>query len=495
MQQLVNYNGQLINLNGGVLANKFPIRDGLKLYVDANIDKSYPNSGTVMYDLSKNDLSGSLTNSPGFQEYIPAIVFDGVDDFIDFGDNLDMGTSSMTINCWIKYDSVPTTSWPTFLSKARAAFQDYRYSIGTDNTNRIRIFFNGGAVPDGGNRDLVFFSSTRLAIDTWYFLSIVFDRTDTVKIYINSERDTLNYSTPNTQYFVDPLSGSDLQSINPYRLGVYTSSDNVSVWNGNAFHGKVGMLQHYNRALSEEEIALCYDQTRQRFGHIVEEGLVLNLDSENYNSYPGTGTTWSDLSPSGNDATLVNGPTYQSEPAAIVFDGIDDYVEGTSSIQVQPSSITIESWIKPTGNGSHADSFGNTIFTAMGGAYLLESGAILAYSYSAQRITLSTDVNTYYHAVDVDLNDGIHHVAATYDPDRGSSKIYIDGQLVGTNSNTDPINYGSASNNSYQVGRWGYSSYGRHFEGNIYEVQVYDRALTDDEIAYNFEARRGRYGI
>ena len=509
--QLVNYNGQLINLNGGVLSNKFPIRDGLKLYVDANIDKSYPDSGTVMYDLSKNDLSGSLTNSPGFQEYIPAMVFDGVDDFIDFGDNLDMGTSSMTINCWIKYDSVPTTNWPTFLSKARAAFQDYRYSIGTDNTNKIRIFFNGGAVPDGGNRDLTFFGSTNLAIDTWYFLSIVFDRTDTVRIYINSERDSLSYSTPNTQYFVDPLSGSDLQSINPYRLGVYTSSDNVSVWNGNAFHGKVGMLQHYNRALSEEEIALCYDQTRQRFGHIVEEGLVLNLDSENYNSYPGTGTTWSDLSPSGNDATLVNGPTYQSEPAAIVFDGVNDYATTYDDNNVFQDN---DPW-------TMIAAYKIDDLSATGSMGIIGSQKYFTepdpggWGIVIQR--LGEGATQTYFRIFLTADDGVTQIssqrvyqtqlecqrwyilAASYNPDTSSLAYYIDGQNQNVTGTAATANDGWTVNKTNRnglihkasQGGWNGIDWGASFG----EVQVYKRTLTDDEIAYNFEARRGRYGI
>ena len=54
---------------------------------------------------------------------------------------------------------------------------------------------------------------------------------------------------------------------------------------------------------------------------MVTDGLVLCLDAANTKSYPGSGTTWSDLIES-NNGTLVNGPTYSSaDGGSIVFDG------------------------------------------------------------------------------------------------------------------------------------------------------------------------------
>ena len=61
---------------------------------------------------------------------------------------------------------------------------------------------------------------------------------------------------------------------------------------------------------------------------IVTDGLVLCLDAANAQSYPGTGTTWTDRSTSGNNETLTNGPTFDSaNRGAIVFDGSNDRVD------------------------------------------------------------------------------------------------------------------------------------------------------------------------
>jgi hypothetical protein len=52
--------------------------------------------------------------------------------------------------------------------------------------------------------------------------------------------------------------------------------------------------------------------TQYAFGQIVTNGLVLSLDAADKNSYPGSGTVWSDLSGNNNNNTLVATPTFSS---------------------------------------------------------------------------------------------------------------------------------------------------------------------------------------
>ncbi len=64
--------------------------------------------------------------------------------------------------------------------------------------------------------------------------------------------------------------------------------------------------------------------------NIVTNGLVLYLDASNTKSYVSGSTTWSDVSRSGNNGTLINGPTFNSaNGGSIVFDGTNDYVDLT----------------------------------------------------------------------------------------------------------------------------------------------------------------------
>ena len=47
--------------------------------------------------------------------------------------------------------------------------------------------------------------------------------------------------------------------------------------------------------------------------NLITDNLVLSLDASNTNSYPGSGTTWFDMSDKHNHGTLTNGPTFDSK--------------------------------------------------------------------------------------------------------------------------------------------------------------------------------------
>jgi len=66
---------------------------------------------------------------------------------------------------------------------------------------------------------------------------------------------------------------------------------------------------------------------------VVTTGLQLYLDAGNASSYPGSGTTWTDLTVNGRNGTLTNGPTYSgTNGGSIVFDGTNDFVQCTGSL-------------------------------------------------------------------------------------------------------------------------------------------------------------------
>ena len=78
---------------------------------------------------------------------------------------------------------------------------------------------------------------------------------------------------------------------------------------------------------------------------IVEDNLVLYLDAANTKSYPGTGTTWTDLSGNGVTGTLVNGATFNSGNGGyIVFDGANDYVSTINDIVLEEEDFTMGFW-------------------------------------------------------------------------------------------------------------------------------------------------------
>jgi hypothetical protein len=81
-------------------------------------------------------------------------------------------------------------------------------------------------------------------------------------------------------------------------------------------------------------------------------GLVLCLDAANSKSYPGSGTTWTDLSGRGNNGTLVNGVGYNSgNLGSLVFDETNDFVNcGNSTTLNMSTETTLIHWLKFTGS-------------------------------------------------------------------------------------------------------------------------------------------------
>ena len=65
--------------------------------------------------------------------------------------------------------------------------------------------------------------------------------------------------------------------------------------------------------------------------NIITDGLVLHLDAANTNSYPGSGTTWTDISGEGHNGTLDNGPTFSSGNMGYIS------LDGTCLLYTSPS--------------------------------------------------------------------------------------------------------------------------------------------------------------
>ena len=79
---------------------------------------------------------------------------------------------------------------------------------------------------------------------------------------------------------------------------------------------------------------------------VVDSSLKLWFDAGQTTSYPGTGTTWTDLSGSGFNGTLINGPTYNaSNGGSIAFNGSTNYVENGTISLTSGTAITIAVWV------------------------------------------------------------------------------------------------------------------------------------------------------
>lgn len=203
---------------------------------------------------------------------------------------------------------------------------------------------------------------------------------------------------------------------------------------------------------------------------IITDGLTLYLDAGNTASYPGTGTTWTDLSGNGNNGTLVNGPTYNSaNGGSLVFDGADDQV--TLAGAAVPTTSTISLWIYPIPS---SDSYGTLLTQGFfNGVWYAGATKQITYYYSGDHVTAQTLTENQWNNVVIVLNSG-------------NVSFYINNTLDSNTFTGAP---------SLVVDSIGNDSLSDSYKGRISNILIYNRALSPAEITYNFDVLRTRYGI
>jgi len=217
---------------------------------------------------------------------------------------------------------------------------------------------------------------------------------------------------------------------------------------------------------------------------IVKDGLVLHLDMASEKSYPRSGTIWFDLSGNGNNGTLVNGPTFNSNNlGSLVFDGVNDFINGVHNAQTNiTGNITIECWFRLSNNRSdwvRIFGKGDSTNRTVGLWYNQQTGVFLYQRYG------STNMNAQYSST-VSLNTWYYMVGTS----SGSSHIlYLNTIQVATSSSGTTF---ASSTDPYKIG---YGNVHAYHIGDVSNCKIYNRALSPSEIRQNFYATRGRYGV
>ena len=230
-------------------------------------------------------------------------------------------------------------------------------------------------------------------------------------------------------------------------------------------------------------IRVRFKKDHVNFNNIVQDGLVLNLDAGNANSYPGSGTTWTDLSGNGNNGTLVNGVGYNSSNGgSLSFDGTNDYVDVSGSIPV--SAATFLAWVRLDGGQS---SFTGVIFSrssATSGMNFYYASEQIGYHWNDASNTYS-----WQSGLIVPTQEWCMMVVTVTS---SSATAYLC-RSSGITSATNTVSHSSTTLDAINVGRD--SSSGRDLDGRMSVAMIYNKALTASEVAQNFNATRSRFGI
>ena len=394
----------------------------------------------------------------------PALRFDGVDDF------LTSTTTSIHTNAGLSVIVVgkanSTGNNQTYIGKFDATNNEREWRLQNDDFIATDL-----ATAETANETVSFANNTNVRI-----ISATWAPNQLASVNLNSD-NAINATSP----VVADISNTT----EPIIVG-------ANAQGGTSFlNGDIAEILVYNKKLSTEELNKIRTYLNTKYipptPTIVQNGLVLNLDAGNTSSYPGTGTTWTDLSGNNNNGTLVNGVGYNSaNGGSLVFDGVDDYINLGSFFNYQ--NFTISLWVYPgTTQVQYADIFDNNHTGSRNFVLQQNNTNVNQYGFGvfdgSGCISCSSDItlaaNTWTH------------LSYTFTP---SDRVitYLNGQMYsqGPLANNRNILYQSQN---LSIARW--SAGGRHWNGRISNFSVYNRVLTDSEIQQNYNATKGRFGL
>ena len=223
-------------------------------------------------------------------------------------------------------------------------------------------------------------------------------------------------------------------------------------------------------------------RTLEELNPVVTTGLQLYLDAGNASSYPGSGTTWTDLSGNNLTGTLTNGPTYSAtNGGSIVFDGTNDYVQCLGSLTV--TAATFVTWIKRNGSQGQYDGILFSRGTNTTGMNFQTSNQ-LGYHWNDAG-------NTYNWQSGLTIPDATWCMIAVSVTSTAATAYLC--QTGGTTTATNTVNHASSLLNDIKIAQDDAGN--RFFNGNIAIAQLYNIALSAGQVSTNFEADRARFGV
>jgi hypothetical protein len=220
---------------------------------------------------------------------------------------------------------------------------------------------------------------------------------------------------------------------------------------------------------------------------IITNGLVLHLDSGHGSSYPGSGTSWNDLSTSSSLYTTSSSPTFDtSSNSSFSFNGSSNLYIATENSALNTQTPSVEVWIKTNALSQNGFWFEkgqvNTQYS------LFQEGGNIQWrqSIGGGITNLSTLTSAYINT------SSWYQVVGTYET--GSRKLYINGELVNSDTQSGSI---ATNTNGTSIGVYGgyNGSRGYYYNGNIAIVRVYNRVLSLQEVSQNFISNRSRFKI
>ena len=427
------------------------------------------------------------------------VSFDGSGDFLSMPANaaFDFGAGDFTIEAWV-YISDDSSPDPSNLRRAQI------FDVSATNTDGIIFWINGSATTTGTGLTIYNGSltvSVTATIPQKQLNHIAVSKSGTsVYFFLNGTQVGTTQTTSGnwgSATLIPKIAGRSTSTYNFYLNG-YIS--NLRVLKGTALYtANFSPPRGQLTAIANTSLLTCQSQTF--VDNSTNNFTVTGNGNSSIRPFKSLAivTTINDLSGSGSNGTLTNGPTYSNaNGGSLVFDGANDYIQcsGTAIKWTQNGSvgftnITVEFWIKVNadqgrffskpwnGGGQYNIDINESTFGLWSGA----SSAYLA------------------HPVSISDNTWRHVTCWANSTNMGT---YVNGtQYSSTQAHGLTGGIGSSGDASVPLALMTLYPYGEGWAGNaIFSTlgqmsicKVYNRVLTPAEIQQNFNATRGRFGI
>ena len=221
---------------------------------------------------------------------------------------------------------------------------------------------------------------------------------------------------------------------------------------------------------------------------IVKNGLVLCLDAGNSKSYPGSGSTWYDLSGNGNHGTFSGNIQYNSGNGGyLIFDG----AEGSRIDFPSLSTQTVCFWGRKDSDMAHLGALVAKGVTIDGSLRSVDSLVYGGGTFWGDAVTDSNDFHKDYESSL--MMNGVSNLSyANFNFGQimlvpGSTTMYEDFYVgaIGSGMNLSSISHDFKPEGQPR----------RTYKGRVYAVSLYNRQLSNAELLQNYNAFKGRFGL
>jgi len=228
---------------------------------------------------------------------------------------------------------------------------------------------------------------------------------------------------------------------------------------------------------------------------ITTDGLIMRIDPASRRSYPGTGSSITDVA-SGRVGT-ISGVTISD--GTFDFDGVDDlidmnnsYIDQTSNTLISGSATgqsdyTLEAWIyvrTSQGTDTNADSI-------IGSTTSVGVGMQVGISNGNPRINFGARSTSNFYGSEFSYNQWYHVVFCKQH--NTFTNVYMNGELDVTSSSTS-YDISSGTYGDITIGNSS-SRISGFFDGKMGPLSIYNKGLSELEVRKNFVASRTRFGL